>query len=51
MWDDMDFSLLEKDENFALENYFDLIHNEFKAFGREVSITKKKNSTHKHRNG
>ncbi len=39
--EDMDFSLLEKDENFTLENYFDLIHSEFKAFGREVSITKK----------
>jgi len=39
--EDMDFSLLEKDQNFTLENYFDLIHSEFKAFGREVSITKK----------
>jgi predicted nucleotidyltransferase component of viral defense system len=39
--EDMDFSLMEKDENFTIENYFDAIRSEFKAFGREVSITKK----------
>lgn len=39
--EDMDFSLLEKDENFSLEEYFDTIKSEFSAFGREVSITKK----------
>ena len=39
--EDMDFSLMEKDENFTIENYFDTIRSEFKAFGREVSITRK----------
>ena len=39
--EDMDFSLLEKDENFTLENYFDAIHSEFKALGREVNIIRK----------
>ncbi len=32
---------MEKDENFTIENYFDTIRSEFKAFGREVSITRK----------
>jgi predicted nucleotidyltransferase component of viral defense system len=31
--EDMDFSLLQPDENFTLENYFDNIINEFKALG------------------
>lgn len=39
--EDMDFSLLEKNDNFSLENYFDAITNEFKALGREVVIVKK----------
>lgn len=39
--EDMDFSLLNKNEDFSLENYFDPIVNEFKAYGREVIITKK----------
>ena len=39
--EDMDFSLLEKDMSFSLEEYFDTIQNEFKAFGREVSISRK----------
>ena len=43
--EDMDFSLLCPDENFKLENYFDNIINEFKALGREVSITKKDKKT------
>lgn len=38
--EDMDFSLLEKDENFTLENYFEPILSEFIALGREVNITK-----------
>lgn len=42
---DMDFSLLKPDENFKLENYFDNIIAEFKALGREVSITKKDKKT------
>ena len=37
----MDFSLLKKDEDFAIENYFDSIENEFKALGRKVEIYNK----------
>jgi len=36
--EDMDFSLLKKDEDFSIENYFDSIENEFKALGRKVEI-------------
>ncbi len=45
--EDMDFSLLQPDESFTLENYFDSIIAEFKALGREVVINKKekKNQT------
>jgi hypothetical protein len=37
----MDFSLLQADESFHLENYFDAIIAEFKAIGREITIIKK----------
>lgn len=45
--EDMDFSLLQADKNFNLENYFDTIINEFKGLGRDVVINKKqkKNQT------
>lgn len=39
--EDMDFSLLEKDDSFNLEKYFDAIKNEFNAHGREIVITRK----------
>jgi len=39
--EDMDFSLLQPDKNFALENYFDAIISEFKALGKEIVINKK----------
>ncbi len=39
--EDMDFSLLKKNDKFSLENYFDAIIKEFKAHGREVVISKK----------
>ncbi len=39
--EDMDFSLLQKDDSFNLEDYFPAIINEFKAVGRDVEITKK----------
>lgn len=42
--EDMDFSLLEKDSDFSLDNYFEPIVNEFKAMGREVTISKKAKS-------
>ena len=43
--EDMDFSLLQADENFALENYFEAIIAEFKALGKEVVINKKAKTT------
>ena len=43
--EDMDFSLLQADENFRLENYFDAVTAEFRAIGREVTITKKEKKT------
>ena len=39
--EDMDFTLLKKDENFHLEEYFNAIIQEFKVAGRDVVITKK----------
>jgi predicted nucleotidyltransferase component of viral defense system len=39
--EDMDFSLLKEDSTFNIENYFIGIIDEFKALGREVTITKK----------
>lgn len=39
--EDMDFSLLESDDSFQLENYFDSIMDEFSLHGRKVAITKK----------
>ncbi|WP_297063216.1 nucleotidyl transferase AbiEii/AbiGii toxin family protein [uncultured Duncaniella sp.] len=39
--EDMDFSLLQSDDSFNIENYFPSIIAEFKAAGRDVMITKK----------
>jgi predicted nucleotidyltransferase component of viral defense system len=39
--EDMDFSLLQANESFRLENYFDAITAEFQSFGREICITRK----------
>ena len=39
--EDMDFSLLVKDENFNIEHYFPSIISEFKILGMDVSMTKK----------
>ena len=39
--EDMDFTLLSVDDDFRIEDYFPTVINEFKALGREVSITKK----------
>jgi predicted nucleotidyltransferase component of viral defense system len=39
--EDLDFSLLQADDTFSLENYFEAIIDEFKALGREVLISKK----------
>jgi predicted nucleotidyltransferase component of viral defense system len=43
--EDMDFTLLEKDSNTHLENYFEPIIDEFKMAGRDVIITKKEKMT------
>jgi len=40
--EDMDFSLLEKETNFSIENYFDAIEQEFKSLGRSVEIYQKR---------
>lgn len=39
--EDMDFSLIQKNDAFSLENYFGFITTEFKSLGREISIEKK----------
>lgn len=39
--EDMDFSLLTKDDSFTLERYFPAIIDECRLLGREVKITKK----------
>ena len=39
--EDMDFSLIRKEEAFNLEDYFPSIIEEFKAAGRDVVITRK----------
>lgn len=39
--EDMDFTLLHKDEGFSLERYFPYIIDECRLLGREVEITKK----------
>lgn len=42
--EDMDFSLLQSDDSFKLEDYFKPIIQEFKALGRDVQINKKEKS-------
>lgn len=39
--EDMDFSLIGKDDKFYLESYFPFIIEEFKSAGRDVVITRK----------
>ena len=39
--EDMDFSLIDKYNNFDLESYFPSIIDEFKASGRDIVITRK----------
>ena len=39
--EDMDFTLLKKNEYFNIEDYFPAIISEFQSLGREVTITKK----------
>lgn len=42
--EDLDFSLLELDEKFSLEPYFDAVVKEFEALGITVSLQEKKKS-------
>ena len=42
--EEMDFSLLEVDENFEIEAYFPALHEELSANGFELSIEKKEKS-------
>lgn len=39
--EDLDFSLMGKDENFNIENYFKYIMNEFESLGVPIDIKKK----------
>lgn len=39
--EDIDFSLIKKDEKFSIDNYFEPIVNEFNALGRKIIINKK----------
>ena len=39
--EDMDFSLLQPDTNFKLEDYFEPVSAEFKSLGREIVFVKK----------
>ena len=43
--EDMDFSLLKKDENFSLERYYPAIIDECRLLGRDVEITRKDKRT------
>lgn len=39
--EDLDFSLLDKEPNFSLQPYFNVIHEEFESLGIRVSIREK----------
>ena len=43
--EDMGFSLLQSDDSFQLENYFDSIIDEFSLHGRKIEIIKKEKRT------
>jgi len=42
--EDLDFSLMDNDERFSLDQYMDAIKEEFRLYGREVEVTKKTKS-------
>jgi len=46
--EDIDFSLLNTDAGFNLENYFDAIQDEFLGVGRNINIIKKQKSLDTH---
>lgn len=39
--EDLDFSLLKKEEKFKIENYFNAVEDEFKALGININLDKK----------
>ena len=39
--EDLDFALIEKDNNFNIENYFTSIKKELMSFGLEMEVSKK----------
>jgi predicted nucleotidyltransferase component of viral defense system len=39
--EDMDFSLIQSNDGFTLENYFEPVKEEFKSLGRDIVINKK----------
>ena len=43
--EDLDFSLINPDENFNLESYFSVVENEVNSFGLNVSIIHKEKTT------
>ena len=43
--EDMDFSLVEKNGNIHIENYFEALKEEFRLVGKEVEIVKKDKKT------
>lgn len=43
--EDLDFTLLQTDESFSIEKYFDIIYDEFHSHGRKIDITKKRKKT------
>lgn len=48
--EDLDFSLLKRNNAFNIESYFPAIIDEFKTIGREVSLTKKEKVSAGNRN-
>lgn len=46
--EDLDFSLLQPDPDFALDKYLDAIQTEFQALGMQVSIKEKKKAKDTH---
>ena len=42
--EDLDFALIDKDDNFDLDEYFVYIENELKAYGLNLEISSKKKS-------
>lgn len=46
--EDLDFSLLQPNPDFALDKYMDTIQNEFQALGMQVSVKEKQKARDTH---